>query len=77
MEIKIEVYFYNLKKFGGDNICGLVTFAFKLSTLQFFCNYAQNRLKRGMKYTIEHFIHALRLILGIIAEKLKVLTAQL
>jgi len=25
MKIKIEVYFYNLKKFGKGNICGLVT----------------------------------------------------
>jgi len=25
MEIKIEVYFYDLNKFGRGNICGLVT----------------------------------------------------
>jgi len=25
MEIKIEIYFYNLKKLGRGNICGLVT----------------------------------------------------
>jgi len=25
MKIKIEVYFYNLKKFGKGNICGLGT----------------------------------------------------
>jgi len=39
MEIKTEVHYYNLKKFGRGNICGLVTICFQSWAL---FNFTQN-----------------------------------
>jgi len=46
MEIKIEVYFYNLKKFGIGNICGLVTICIQSWSL---FNFSAIMPKIGLK----------------------------